>query len=217
MASRSDRESRCDTMLCKLLDRDDTAAPHGGGWWRDGGARLALLVVALAVGGSAGPGCAGQPVTGYHRARALQPGHVEIGGGIGLARRPGDGAIVAASDEGRSGEPRLAVPVATLQFNMGVMENLDAGVQAWPGGVRLIGKYGILDEDRLMLALLGSVGWWSTGTAGDSGDRFSAYSPLMASFKFSRVERTPFSSRKWLCAWTVSAAAAARNIFAARL
>jgi len=125
-------------------------------------------------------GCAAQPTTGFQRARNLQQGAIEVGGAISLARRPTEGALVARADEGQEGEPVLAPPIPALFFRTGITERLDAGLEAWPGGLKLHGKLGILDEDKLMLALIGTLGWYSTGWAPEDGDRFAARGPLVS-------------------------------------
>lgn len=134
-------------------------------------------------------GCATVPVTSFERARNLQPGHVEGGVALSMARLPTRGALVAESDKGSEGEPAIGLPTPSFFFSTGVTERVDAGVQTWPGGFRVLGRYGILDEDKLMMAAIGSVRWWKSGNEGTADDRFEATSPLQLGFQLPLATR----------------------------
>jgi len=99
-----------------------------------------------------------------------------------MAREPARGAHVVVDDRGKDGERLMGLPAPAAHFRLGVAEDVDVGLQASPGGVQLSAKYGVLDDDSLMMAVVGSVGMWSSKTAAPDDDDFEAYSPITVAF-----------------------------------
>lgn len=144
--------------------------------------RWSALVVCAVLWGLAPSGCATQQATAFQRARPLQPGHAEVGLSLAMAREPTRGAHVVIDDQGSDGESLMGLPAPAAHFWLGVAEDVDLGLQASPGGAQVSVKYGILDDDSLMMAVVGSVGMWSSRLAAPGEDDFEAYSPLTMAF-----------------------------------
>ena len=151
----------------------------------------ALSCAALLLGWS---GCTTHSVTGFDRARSIQQEHMEIGASVSMARLPAEGARVVVDDKGSEGEPAFGFPAAALHYRLGVTERLDAGLEAAAGGIKLHAKYGILDEDRLMMAMAGTIGFWTARGGEPADDHFDAYSSLQIAFHLPLATRL----RPWL-------------------
>jgi len=141
-----------------------------------------LLTTTAALLGLVSQGCATVPVTSFERARSLQQGHVEGGLALSAGRLPADGVVVTERDEESDGEPGIGPPTPSFHFRAGVTSRLDAGVQTWPGGFALQGRYGVLDDDQLMMAVIGTVRWWKSGNEGAQEDRFEVTAPVQLGF-----------------------------------